>query len=102
MPNETIVTALFAALVLGVQHWFPWQKIMRAPLPRLVAYIMGTLALTGPLTVLAIVTEQTVMAVAIPFVTTVGGLTVILAYGIDDAINRLAEWRAEHDVRDVV
>lgn len=102
MPNETIFTALFAALVLGVQHWFPWQRVLRAPLPRLVAYIMGTLALTGPLTVLAVVTEQTVMAIAIPFVTAVGGLTVIGAYGIDDAINRLAEWRAEHDVKDVL
>lgn len=100
MTHEIGITGLVAALVLAIQHWFPWQKLFRAPLPRLVAYIMGTLALMVPLTALAVWTGETTMAVAIPFVTLFGGATVIMAYAIDGRLNQFADWLSERKLRE--
>lgn len=49
---EIGLAALTAVLVLLVEHWFPWQLLLRRRLPRLAAYTLGVLGLLAPLTCL--------------------------------------------------
>lgn len=52
MVDQIVLTSLFSILVMWVEHWFPWQMVLRRQLPRLAAYVMGVLGILGPLTYL--------------------------------------------------
>jgi hypothetical protein len=50
--HEVALAALIGAMQQAIQHWFPWRLVFHRELPRVVAYIIGTLGYLIPLTVL--------------------------------------------------
>lgn len=42
------ITALITALVLLVEHYFPWRLVLKRDLPRQAAYVLGVLAILLP------------------------------------------------------
>ena len=38
------LAALVGAMQQAIQHWFPWQLFLGRALPRVAAYVIGTLA----------------------------------------------------------
>lgn len=47
---DTVIMILFIVLLLAVEHYLPWPRILHMrELPRLAAYVMGVLALILPL-----------------------------------------------------
>ena len=49
--TEIALAALIGAMQQVSQHYFPWPMIFRRELPRVPAYVMGTLAYLVPVTV---------------------------------------------------
>ena len=89
MVDQIVLTSLFSILVMWVEHWFPWQMILRRKLPRLAAYMMGVLGILAPLTYLyclwvdAPPVNQWFYLVALWAVVLSSGLAVVLAYLFD-------------------
>jgi hypothetical protein len=48
---DNLLAAIFAVLLVGFEHYFPWRLIFRKPLPRLLSYIIGVLAIYIPVSV---------------------------------------------------
>lgn len=97
---------LFAALVLWVEHWFPWRLMLRRDLPRLAAYILGVLALAGALTWLfdqwrvAGAPGEWAYVAGLWAVILSGGAAVLVAHGLDWVLGRLVlSWELEELVR---
>jgi MFS family permease len=108
------IAACLTMLILLVQHWFPWRKLIRRELPRLAAYSMGVLGLIIPLTGLFLFWQYLawelsiywewgmgiMAAIAVWAVVLAGGVAVMLAYWIDHSLEQreravLAEREAE-------
>ena len=79
-----LIAALMSALSLMVQHLLPWPKIFDRDMPRVVAYILGVLALALPLTVLFAVWALWQALLALWMVIVAGGASVLLAYALED------------------
>jgi len=77
------LTALVTVLLLLVEHWLPWQMFLRRELPRLAAYILGSLAIAVPLSVLFACEASWYELAALWIVIVAGGLAVMLAYLVD-------------------
>lgn len=79
------ITALVAMLLVMVEHWLPWKEMLGKMLPRPAAYILGTLAILGPLTVLLSLEVldwwQTIMAMWLT--AAAAGAGTILSYAVD-------------------
>lgn len=96
MIQQIFLTALIAALILLVEHWFPWRLVFRRELPRVAAYVMGNLAMICPLSVLYWAWSgqsfvwPAMHLVALWVVSGAGGLAVGFAYAIDWILLRLA------------
>jgi uncharacterized membrane protein YgcG len=94
MPSssaDVVIAVVMVWLLLWVQHWFPWQLMLRRQLPRLVAYVLGVLAMALPLTVLwwhdrGIVTVLWSVIVA-------AGAATVSAYAIDYGLRCLVVLR---------
>ena len=71
---------LISALTLAVQHWFPM-----AEKPRLRSYIMGTSALWIGFALWRFLLGDVWTPLGLAIIDVLGGLTVILAYQIDEA-----------------
>jgi hypothetical protein len=89
---EIGLAALLAALILLVEHWFPWQMLLGRRLHRLEAYVLGVLAMVLPLTGLFCVWGEMWAAIGLWVVIGAGGLAVMAAYAVDGAL--LARRRA--------
>jgi len=85
-----VLTVVVAVLLVLVEHWLPWGKILGHRLPRLWAYVMGVAAMLVPVSVLLLVWDgegvvilgwQVVMVVWL--VAGFSGLAVGLAWGWD-------------------
>jgi fatty acid desaturase len=93
------VTVLMSVLLILVEHWLPWRKLLGQELPRLAAYVLGVLALALPLTVLFLAVGDlpgAQAAAALWLVILFCGLATILAYTVDHTL----ELRAERDAAD--
>jgi fatty acid desaturase len=93
------VTVLMSVLLILVEHWLPWRKLLGRELPRLAAYVLGVLALALPLTVLFLAVGDlpgAQAAAALWLVILFCGLATILAYTVDHTL----ELRAERDAAD--
>ena len=90
MVPDILLTCVVAALLLLVEHWFPWRLALGRDLPRLAAYVLGVLALVVPLTVLFAQRGELDAAIGMWAVIVSGGLAVILAHGVDWLLARLA------------
>lgn len=49
---QVALAAAFAFMGELVLHWFPWRLILRRDLSRVLAYILGVLAFSGPFSLL--------------------------------------------------
>ena len=93
---DLAITVIVVALSLLLEHWAPWQKIFQRRFHVVVNYMLGVLALIVPLTVLYWTWGSLREIVALWSVVVAGGLTVMLAYAVDDwAEARLARREAE-------
>lgn len=97
MISQIGISALVAWFILWWEHWFPWQALLRRELPRVAAYILGTLAMACPLTGLFWYWAHHsrpdwpyAHLAALWVVIVAGGISVMSAYGID----RLIVWIA--------
>jgi hypothetical protein len=67
MPTEFLSQIALAALVGAmqqvIQHYFPWRLLLRVELPRVAAYVIGTLAYLVPLSVLFALWDKTLVLV---------------------------------------
>ena len=91
------VTVLVAVLLILVEHWLPWRKLLGQELPRLAAYVLGVLAMALPLTGL-FTASGTVpgaqAAAALWLVILFCGLATFVAYVADHTLELRAERRA--------
>jgi len=80
---------------MWVEHWFPWQFVLRRKLPRLAAYVMGLLGILAPITYLYyrwVVSPQVgqwLHLVALWAVVLSSGFAVALAYAFDWVVSRV-------------
>jgi hypothetical protein len=90
METEILLACVVTMLLLLVEHWFPWRLMLRRDLPRLAAYVLGVLALAGPLTALFVRWKAWMPLAGLWSVIVSGGLAVMVAYGVDWLLGRLA------------
>jgi hypothetical protein len=96
-----VLTALIAMLMVLVEHWMPWRKMIGKELPKQSAYILGTLAILGPLTVLFITWGDWQALASIWITAAAAGTGTLAAYAIDGMLDqriRLKAIEAEHAV----
>lgn len=94
MIGQIALASFLAVLILWVEHWFPWQLMLRKPLPRVTAYILGVMALAIPLSVLYWQWDRFYVPphfhlIALWSVVVSGGLAVMAAYAVDWLISRV-------------
>lgn len=109
MEHTIIIQIALAALVGAmqqiIQHYFPWQMIFGKELPRVMAYIIGTLAFMVPLTVLFVIWDQVgcyprlAHLAAVWACVAASGLAVIVVRGIDWILDRVRR-SYEHEEMD--
>jgi len=86
---ETLITALVAVLLLLVEHWLPWRMIFKRELPRILAYVLGVLALALPFSALLAYWGEFHALAAFWAVVAAGGLAVMTAYFADWTLGRI-------------
>ena len=89
--------AVMAALAELVLHYFPWQMVIHRKLPRPMAYILGVLGFTLPITWLW--WGQWSLVCDLWIVIIVAGLAVIMAYVVDYLIHAL---RRGHEAQEML
>jgi len=100
---ETVIAALVTALIICVEHWFPWQMLLRRRLPRLAAYALGVGGLIAPLSglygywLIHPPAQGGAYLAALWAVSGAGGLATLAAYRIDAALRRLAQLRESEE-----
>lgn len=106
LVNGIALAAAFGALVQIAQHYFPWGLVFRGELPKVPAYIMGTLGWVLPLTVLfwgwdanLVDVSRWMHLVAVWVCVSASGLAVVLTRAIDWALDRITR-SFEHEERD--
>lgn len=80
---EICVAVLVAMLALLALHWLPWRLLLGRELPRPAAYIVGTLAMVLPLTVLFAIWQEWLAVAALWAVVVGSGAAVLGAYLLD-------------------
>lgn len=87
-----LITALVAALIQLVEHYFPWRLALGKDLPRLAAYVIGVLGMIVPLSVLYGMQSlnNTETVIALWSTVAASGAAVSNAYGLDWVLRRLA------------
>lgn len=81
--QEIVLAMMAAMLLLLVEHWGPWQQLLRCRFHQVVNYVLGVLALNAPLTVLLIGWGDQRAAIAVWVISVGGGLAVGVAYAVD-------------------
>jgi len=77
---------VITGLLIAVQHWFPWRKLpglkgANLP-PRLAAYVLGVLAIAGPLTGVFLSWGNSAAVWALwALIFTAGGTTFLVYFG---------------------
>lgn len=102
------LACLIAALLLFVEHWFPWQLVIGRELPRPAAYILGVLAMVLPLSGLFIYWLSTppelplAYLIALWAVVASGGLAVLGAYALDGLLRLRIRAREQAELLDLI
>ena len=86
MGPEIWVAALVAALILAVQHYFPWRMALGRDLRRTESYVMGTAGLMAPVLALLAMWGAWVALAAVVAVCAAGGLAVLGCQALDGAL----------------
>ena len=97
MAGSLAIMAVFVALVILVEHWFPWQRLLGKECPRLLAYALGALAIAGPLTAWLLRRGMREATLALWVAIVAAGLATVLGYVVDALIwARDVLWVKEH------
>jgi hypothetical protein len=89
--HQIALAALVGAMQQVIQHWFPWRLVLRRELPRVAAYIIGTLAYLVPLSVLFATWDMT--SVVVPAYVHLSAVwACVVASGAAVVVVRLADW----------
>lgn len=98
-----------AVLLVWVEHWLPWGRLLGRKLPRLVAYVMGVGAIVLPLTgvmvawdAMGVVMRGWMVIAALWVIVACTGLAVGLAWGFDNWLDLRSAKRAAEGERDVM
>jgi hypothetical protein len=83
MIYQTMIAAVGAALILAVEHYGPWEKILKRPLKLYERYVLGILALLVPFSVLLIVWQMYSVLLALWAIVAVGGVTTMGMMALD-------------------
>jgi hypothetical protein len=92
-----VLTALVAMLITMAQHWFPWQEFLQKDLPRPAAYVLGTLAILLPATVLVAIEprfDQFLAILSVWAAAAGAGLGTILGYVVDNLLHMRGRLKA--------
>ncbi|KKM08421.1 hypothetical protein SY88_23825 [Clostridiales bacterium PH28_bin88] len=95
-----LIAALVTALILIVEHYFPWPMLIGRELRPVECYIAGVLAIHLPLTVLLLLWWSWKGLAALWILTAAGGLVVIASHALDHYLDIRARARlAEREAR---
>ncbi|HPS41038.1 MAG TPA: hypothetical protein PK040_00440 [Anaerolineaceae bacterium] len=88
-----MIASVIAFLIVVVEHYLPWQLILRKELPKIPAYILGVLAFGIPLSVLfTVITDWTSSEIVLSFWVVVisAGAGTVGCYNLDSLIHNRA------------
>jgi hypothetical protein len=104
-----VLTVVVAMLLVLVEHWLPWGKMLGRKLPRLWAYAMGVAAMLIPLTVLVLVWDADgvviagwMVSVVMWLVAVFSGLAVMVAWWVDSWLDLRMDLNAAEGERAVI
>ena len=83
MDSSLAIMAICVALVILVEHWFPWQRLLGKECPRLLAYSLGVLAIAGPLTVWLLRRDMREATIALWVAIVAAGVATVSGYVVD-------------------
>jgi hypothetical protein len=98
-PTKTLAltaAAVIAFLIVIVEHYLPWQMMLKKDLPKIPAYVLGVLAFAVPITVLFTVIPGWVsseIVLALWVIIIAAGLGTVGCYNLDTLVYHRA--RAE-------
>jgi hypothetical protein len=95
------LACLVAALLLFVEHWFPWGLVIGRVLPRPAAYVLGVLAMIVPLSVLLVFWGEWLVLGALWAVIVSGGAAVLGAYALDWLLDLRMRVREQEELLEV-
>jgi hypothetical protein len=95
-----LIAALVTALILIVEHYFPWPMLIGRELRPVECYIAGVLAIHLPLTTLLLLWSSWEALAALWILTAAGGLVVMASHALDHYLDirvraRIAEREAQ-------
>lgn len=91
---DIILAALGTATIEALLHYWPWAKYLKGkPLPRLIAYGLGTVGILLPYTVLMIYRHSLIDHWVVWVMAAVGGITVGICYWQDHTLSAKAKLR---------
>ncbi|MDR3572885.1 MAG: hypothetical protein P4L50_03405 [Anaerolineaceae bacterium] len=95
------VAVICTVLIIAVEHYLPWQIMLGKHLPRIPAYILGTLATALPFSVLLWLVGEGVIAIAFWGLLLSAGVATVACYALDSYLDHRsraheAEEREEH------
>ena len=96
------LACLIAALLLFVEHWFPWRLVIGHELPRPAAYVLGVLALMLPFSGLLVHWGAWQALIALWAVVASGGAAVLGAYALDWLLHLRIKAREQQELLDLI
>ena len=97
MATTIGLMALVVALVIVVEHYLPWERMLGRRLPRLVAYTLGLLAVAVPVTGWLLAHDMGLAALALWVAIVTAGLATVACYALDTILTLRATLAVERD-----
>ena len=86
MQTILILMTLITFLLVIIEHYFPWQALIRKPLPQLMAYVLGVLSIAIPFTALILLVPEiggSQILISFWIIVAAAALGICLAHGLD-------------------
>jgi hypothetical protein len=87
LQSDLVKLVVLCGLLTMLEHYLPWKAILGVELPKLIAYVLGILAVFVPLTLLFVEYPMVTgwrAALALWVAATGAGLGTVLCYVLDD------------------
>lgn len=92
--HQIVLAALIGAMQQAIQHWFPWRSVIHQELPRVPAYVIGTLGYLVPASALFIIWGYQGLTIH-PYTSLATVWTCLVASGISVVLVRVIDWVAD-------
>jgi hypothetical protein len=102
--TEVLLAAVVSGLIAMLQHWSPWNELLGHKLPRLAAYVLGTLAIIIPACAAIVLGNLAGWLAVMTLVgcTVAAGLGTVMGYLVDVWVIERAERAALEKVEALV